>query len=243
MTIRHRMAAAPRRFSGCATCTLALIVPAVSAQAQGRVILEPGSYGLRDHPNGTQGPPTYGLRLDELIDVTAGHDVFTFSFNHDMADMRLDITEVGTDEFELHIYGTAFGGLIQDHQYDAFVSGVADIDFVYMIAHPVDGDDDLIVTTPNFMNTGVITFAGKTIDLFDRANSEGFTLRLGDENDGLGHRRYDGISGWGWLDHGTAGTHIYSSDWLFTVVPTPGSAALLSIALAIGARGNRRRSV
>ena len=233
------MADVARRFSVCAGCCLALILPAVSAQ--GGIILQPGSYGLRDHPDGTQGPPTYGLRLDELINVTAGHDVFTFSFDHAEADMRLDITEVGLDEFELRIHGTAFGGLVQGGEYDAIFSGVVDIDFVYMIAHPVGGDDDFIVTTPNFMNTGMITFNGRTIDLFDRANSDGYTFRLGDESDGLGHRGFEGISGWGWLDHGTAGTHVYSSDWLFTVVPTPGSVALLSMAFAIFARVKRQR--
>ena len=219
----------------------ALGVPAVTAQ--GGIILQPGSYGLRDHPDGSQ-RANYGLRLDELIDVTTGHDVFTFSFDPDRgADMRIDVTEVGLDEFEVRIHGTAFGGLVRGGEYDATISGILRIGFVYMIAHPVAGADAVIVTTPNFTNTGEITFDGKTIDLFDRANKKGFTFRLGNESDGLGHRGFDGISGWGWVDHGTAGTHIYSSDWLFTVVPTPGSAALLSIALAIGARGNRRRSV
>jgi len=241
MKIRYRMGAAPRRFSVCAGCSLALILPGVSAQ--GGIILEPGSYGLRDHQAGSQAPPTYGLRLDELIDVTAGHDVFTFSFDHPKADMRLDVTEVGPDAYELRIYGTAFGGLVQGSAYDPTVLGVVDIDFVYMIAHPVGGDDDLIVTTPNFTNRGAIIFDGKTIDLFDRANSEGYTFRLGDENGDLGHRGFASISGWGWLDHGTAGTHVVSSDWIFMVVPTPGSAVLLSMALAIFAHPARRRPV
>ena len=63
-----RMADVARRISVCAGCSLALILPAVSAQ--GGIILRPGSYSLRDHPDGTQAPPTYGLRLDELVDVT-----------------------------------------------------------------------------------------------------------------------------------------------------------------------------
>ena len=241
MKIRVRTGAALRRFSVFASCSLALILPAVPAQAG--IILEPGSYLLGDHPFGNEAPPGYGLRLDELVNVTSGHDVFTFSFDHALADMRLDITAVGVDAYEIRIHGTAFGGLVVDNQYDATMSGVVDIDFVYMLAHPADGDDDLIVTTPNFTNTGSIIFEGIPIYLFDRANSDGFTFRLGNEDNDQGHRTFMGISGWGWLDHGTAGTHIYSSDWLFTVVPTPGSAALLSIALAIGARGNRRRSV
>ncbi len=207
------------------------------------MILQPGSYVLADHFDGSLAPPTYGLRLDELMDVTAGHDEFTFSFDHAESNMRLDVTEVGTDEFEIHIYGTAFGGLVANHAYDAFVTGVADIDFVYMIANTVPGDDDLIVTTPNFTNTGVITFLNTTIDLFDRANAEGFTFRLGNEDDDMGHRGFDGLSGWGWLDHGTAGNHVDNSDWLFTVIPTPGSGVLLSMALAIAVHGKRRRAI
>ncbi|MEE8458225.1 MAG: hypothetical protein V3S08_00040 [Phycisphaerales bacterium] len=239
MKIRVRTGAALRRFSVCASCSLALILPAVPAQAG--IILEPGSYLLGDHPDGNEAPPTYGLRLDELVDVTGGHDVFTFSFDHAQADMRIDITAVGVDAFEIHIHGTAFGGLVVGNEYDATMSGVVNIDFVYMLAHPADGDDDLIVTTPNFTNTGVINFDGTSINLFDRANSDGFTFRLGDENDDQGHRGFDGISGFGWLDHGTAGNHVVSSDWLFTVIPTPGSAALLSVAFAILSHSARRR--
>ncbi|TDJ54265.1 MAG: hypothetical protein E2O40_07620 [Planctomycetota bacterium] len=239
MKIRVRTGAALRRFSVFASCSLALILPAVPAQAG--IILEPGSYLLGDHPDGDELPPSYGLRLDELVNVTSGHDVFTFSFDHALADMRLDITAVGVDAYEIRIHGTAFGGLVVDNQYDATMSGVVDIDFVYMLAHPADGDDDLIVTTRNFTNTGSITFEGVPINLSDRANSDGFTFRLGDENDDQGHRGFDGISGFGWLDHGTAGNHVVSSDWLFTVIPTPGSAALLSVAFAILSHSARRR--
>lgn len=223
----------------CVVCALAVALGA--GHAHGGLILGPGTYRLADHPDANHAPPTYGLRLDELINVTAGHDVFTFSFDHAESDMRLDITQVGTDEYSVHIYGTAYGGLIDGDEYDPVLAGVADIDFVYMIAHPDGTDDDLIVTTPNFTNTGTIIFDSMAIDLFDRANAEGYTFQLGDEG-GEGHRGFDGVSGWGWLDHGTAGVHIYSSDWLFTVVPAPGSAALLSLAVAIVGRRTRRRS-
>jgi len=240
MTIRYRVGASWRPFRVFAACSLALFLTA--GPAFGGLVLRPGTYVLGDHPDGNAGPPSYGLRLDELMDVTGEHDVFTFSFDHADADMRIDITEVATDEYELRIYGTAFGGLVQDNQYHPALSGVVDIDFVYMLAHPVGGDDDYIVTTKNFSNTGEITFMGTMINLFDRANSEGYSFRLGNEDDDLGHRFESGVSGWGWLDHGTAGTHVYSSDWLFTVIPTPGSVALLSVALVFGARRNRRRT-
>ena len=39
-------------------------------------------YKLNDHPDGTAQPPGYGLRLDELVDITPrAKDIFTFSFN------------------------------------------------------------------------------------------------------------------------------------------------------------------
>ena len=220
-------------------CALPLFLAATPAH--GGLVLAPGSYILGDHPDGSAGPPSYGLRLDELIDFSGNHDIFTFSFDHAESNMRIDITEVGVDEFQLHIYGTAFGGLVQDSAYDAVLSGVAEIDFLYTIANTVPGDDDYIVTTPNFTNTGVITFNGMTIDLFDRANAEGYSFRLGNEDDDLGHRGFDGVSGFGWLDHGIAGNHIAASDWIFTVVPAPGPAALLSMAFVLGARRKRRR--
>ena len=222
-------------------CTVAALALLASGPASAGLLPTDVRLRLADHPDGNAGPPTYGLRLDELIPVTPGHDIFTFSFSHPSALVEIMVTEVSAGEFSIHIWGTAFGGRIVDNEYDPLLSGPAEIDFTYMLAHLADGDDDLIVTTPNFMNSGSIMFNGSTIDLFDRANSEGFSLRLGNEDDDQGHRGFDGISGWGWLDHGEAGTHFAASDWLFTVVPTPGPTALMAIAAALFARARRRR--
>jgi len=234
-------AGALRHVMPCAVAALAILLASGPASA-GFILPTDVRLLLQDHPDGNAAPPTYGLRLDELINVTPGHDRFTFSFDHPLALMQLELTEVGPGEFSIHIWGTAFGGLIVNHQYDPLLSGLAEIDFTYMLAEQVDGDDDdLIVTTPNFTNTGSIIFDGLTIDLFDRANSAGFSFRLGNEDNDQGHRGFDGISGWGWLDHGVAGNHVNSSDWLFTVVPTPGTTALMAIAVALFAGGRRRR--
>ena len=74
---------------------LALLVTAVPVSAG--LILQPGTYRLEDHPDGNAQPPGYGLRLDELIDVTDDHDIFTFSFDPDRpgVDMRLRIDTKG----------------------------------------------------------------------------------------------------------------------------------------------------
>ncbi len=235
-------AGALRRVMPCTVAALAILVASGTVSAGGLTGL-PTDVVMRlgDHLDGSAALPYYGLRLDELIPVTPDHDVFTFSFSHSSSLMQMMITEVGEDQFSVHIWGTAFGGLIVDNDYDPLISGTAEIDFTYMLAHLADGDDDLIVTTPSFTNSGTIMFNGSTIDLFDRANDDGFTFRLGNEDDDQGHRDFDGITGWGWVDHGVQGNFVKRSDWLFTVVPTPGATVLMAIGFAMCAKGRRRR--
>ncbi len=62
----------------------------------------------------------------------------------------------------------------------------------------------------------------------------GFSFRLGDEDNDAGHRGFDGVSGWGWLTHGSGG-HVESSDWLFTVgeeIPEPATLLMVLGGLA-----------
>ena len=66
------------------------------------------------------------------------------------------------------------------------------------------------------------------------------------EDDDLGHSGYVGISGWGWLKHGTPPVNVPQSDWLFVVdpnpyIPTPGSIGLSAIVAAPVVRRVRRR--
>ncbi|MCA9283509.1 MAG: hypothetical protein KDA30_15905, partial [Phycisphaerales bacterium] len=106
----------------------------------------------------------------------------------------------------------------------------------------VPGDDDVWVNTTNNVNTGsIMTPLGDEIALEDERGSYGYSLRLGDENNDLGHRGFNGISGWGWMNHGGL-PHVASTDWLFTaeLVPTPGAASLLGTAGLLLVR--RRRS-
>ncbi len=160
--------------------------------------------------------------------------------------LRLEAPLTPGAGFSIHIWGRAFGGLVDDGSdpYVEGMSGLAEIDFVYQMAVPVAGDpDDLIVLTPTGTNSGTILFLGDTIPLIDKAHSsEGFTFRLGDESDNNGHRHFEGISGWGWLNHGGL-PHVSASDWLFTLeVPTPGAAALMAIAMGLfGSRIFRKR--
>ena len=234
-----------RSLVACAGAVVALAIVTSPASA-GFILQKDVPYRLHDHDDGSAAPPFYGLRLDELIDVSDDHDIFTFSFDHPDADMRLTLGAPLTPAaaFSIRIQGTAFGGLIEHHDYVAGMSGLAEIDFLYQMAVPVAGDpNDLIVLAATGTNSGTILFLGDTIPLIDKAHSsEGFTFRLGDESANNGHRHFDGISGWGWLNHGGL-PHVSASDWLFTLeVPAPGTAALLSIAMGLfGSRILRKR--
>ncbi len=217
----------------------------VTGPVMGGVLdLTPGTYQLSNHPDANLEPPPYGLRLDELIDVTAGDDRFTFNFNpadNPGVGMFLDLIDNGGGTFTIHIYGTAFGGLDVGGNYNPMYTGLADIDFTYTNATEVPGDGDLWVVGPAAVNSGTINFMGNQIGLWDYPNEDGFTFRLGNEDDDMGHRDFPGISGWGWLNHGSPDTHFPQSDWLFTIVPAPGAVGLLGVALLVGTGRHRRR--
>lgn len=200
-----------------------------------------GTYQLHNHPDGNRNPPPYGFRLDELFNFTSGHDVITFDFDAPGADMRMDY-----DGTSLHIYGTAFGGLQAGSVYSANPSHTSfvTIDMTYSIANLLPGDDDLIVTTPNYTNMGTITWqdTGEVVNFWDYSGNHGYTFQLGDEADDSGHRDFNGISGWGWVNHGVMTTHIGASDFLFTaeLIPLP-PAAIMGFVGLIGVVAVRRR--
>jgi hypothetical protein len=227
---------------------LAALALAADNAPAGLIVLEPGLYQLHDHDDGGAADPTYGLRLDELLDATPDHDIFTFSFDDDGAQVSL---ELGGD-MSIHITGTVFGGLDIGDSYDPGLSGLWNIDFTYDTSKPEGDDDDIVVNPPQDPNTGTITplfgpDAGVPIALFDYPGSHPFTFRLGNEDDDLGHRGFDGISGWGWLNHGAPDNHIAASDWLFTLdmtpIPSPPTAApLIGLLAGCGRRSRRRRA-
>ena len=190
-----------------------------------------GIFPLANHPDGGAAPPLYGFRLDGL-DGDSGHE-FTFDFEGQGASMIMDFEGV---DGSLRILGTAFGGRIENHDY--VDPQVWEIDFLYtkMIL-----DGDRLVSDPtSATNTGTITPgamspsgdgfpAGSPIDLVDYFGKHSFTFAL-EEN----HRGFDGVSGFGWVNHSGAGldNHVAASDWLFTVIPEPRTDALLLVGLA-----------
>lgn len=202
-----------------------------------------GSYKLHNHPDGSIAPPSYGLRLDYLYNIRGDrHEEFTFDFDHEDSAMFLDFS--GST---IHIHGTAFGGYDIGTTYDSDLSGLWNIDFTYENVTSSPGDDDATVLAPNSpVNTGTIealfSSSDKLIkdgDLFYLAEYAGdfdYTFRFGDENNDLGHRDYEGISGWGWLnvddklkDLLKSPEHRASQDWLFAATPVPEPSTYLSL--------------
>lgn len=189
------------------------------------VFIEEGEYKLDNHPFADETPPGYGLRLDELFDINPGeHDVFTFSFAEaDGADMRLTY-----DGSFIHIFGTAFGGLDTGNGYDPEHSSFITVDFTFENVEIAEPDDDLIVRAVNGPNTGYISWlaTNEVINLYDHPDDEGVKFRFGDEDDNMGHRGFEGISGWGWMNHHDPDVHVEASDWIFTATLIPGPSAL-----------------
>ncbi len=178
---------------------------------------EPGTYRLANHPDGNAASPHYGLRLDELFDVTPGAaDIFTFDFEAPGTAVFLDY-----DGASIRIFGRAFGGRDVGSSYDPAYKGYIDIDFTYTVVAGAPGDDDLIVVTPNGTNSGTVTWVntGEIIPIYDYAGNFGYTFRFGNEDNDNGHRGFDGLSGWGWLNHRDPAVHRPSSDWIFTARP------------------------
>lgn len=223
----------------CAAVVLGLASGSVLADP----ILAPGIYELNNHPDGNQNPPLYGARFDELYNVTGSHDVFTLDFDHPLSAVYLTVTSNS-----LTISGVAFGGRDTggSHANDSYL-GLYTLNFTYSLGvTQVPGDDDIHVNTANHANTGsILTPLGHTISLADERSS-GYSFRLGNENNDLGHRGFSGVSGWGWMSYGIGSgnyAHTASTDWLFTVgpaVPTPGAAAILGLGSLFASRRNRR---
>lgn len=221
--------------------TLALIGCLIVPQAQAITV---GTYLLHNHPDGGIAPPLYGFRLDGLLGDASKE--YTFDFDHIGSNMTLN-----WDGSKIVIDGTAFGGEDGGLTYVAGTTAIWDIHFEYSIGISQPGSDgglkDLFVMSDN-QNFGTISSSFGSWELEDQSNNSGLAFQFGDENGG-GHRGFSGISGWGWVNHGSdciAGdcSHIYASDWLFTAesvaIPVPTPIWLLSIGLFGMAVLNRR---
>ncbi|MBX9737810.1 MAG: hypothetical protein K2X32_12880 [Phycisphaerales bacterium] len=219
--------------------SVAMCIAALSAVAQGSVV-QTGTYQLFNHPDGSQSPPPYGLRIDELFNATSGHDVYSFTFDTNGAYMRMDYT--GST---IRIYGAAYGGRDVGSTWAVeATTGLYAIDFTYNIGVGLAAGDDDVAVNANRQNFGTITApGGQIINLTNQADSSGLSFRFGDENNDLGHRGFSGLSGWGWLAIVNANgsvSHVNAQDWLFVArIPAPSAGAMLALA-ALGASRRRR---
>ncbi|WP_200821155.1 VPLPA-CTERM sorting domain-containing protein [Oceanicoccus sp. KOV_DT_Chl] len=199
-------------------CVLACSVPAYAISI--------GTYSLGNHSDGSESPPAYGLRLDGLL-TGASNEEYTFDFDHALSNMTL--TYDGTT---VVIDGAAYGGEDIGSGYQVGTTAVWDIHFEYIIgvSQPGDGGLDDVRVDTDYNNFGSLSSSLGTFELADKADGSNMSFRFGDES-GSGHRGEPGISGWGWLRHGTDCVNesdcvnVQYSDWLFTASPVPVPAA------------------
>ena len=222
------------------------------------IAFETGTYHLGNHPDGNAAPPTYGARIDNLH----GAGVFTFDF--ECVGCNMEMTYNGTT---ISISGTAFGGhdgggARIDDDFDGMYAfnmsySVPEVSDVVENGGAGDGDglQDIgrsgeigaVIGSLEFLDAGA--GIASMWELEDKAGSHPASLRLGNEDNDLGHRGYVGISGWGWLmvkevssgEYVNGGAH----DWLFVAqkrsnAPAPGVVSLMLIGLAAIATRRKR---
>lgn len=200
--------------------TVALCAVAVTAPAFAGVTV----FVLHDHPNGVINPPTYGLRLDDLL--ATGE--YTFSFDYvDVSGNAAVTLEYDDVAGTIHIYGRVYGGKDTGSGWgDATQRGWADIDFLYT-ANVNERDNcagspgnDLYVSGMNPGNGGSVTLDGwggnQTFNFTDKPDGSGCSFVFDNDTDPKGNSTLaNDASIWcgnGWLMPVTDG----SRDWIFT---------------------------
>lgn len=233
---------------------------------------------LHDHPDGALAAPEYGLRLDGLFGDNSKK--LTFSFDQPGAGVTLRYDNVSnTVRISGRAYGGIDVGGTWDSGNVGFVdldftyrqnlttdgagtwgSGGTDLGVVVT-------EDAQVLSTGN---SGSLTLGAGT---WGSGKSAGDLFTLVDQDDGnfsfkfnnfddhrlAGHAGYGGpgtFVGWGWVNHGPGaglpGSHVYSSDWLFTgeltttsseISEPAGMAALMALAFAGFVRYRRRGAV
>lgn len=176
-----------------------------------------------DHPGGLVAPPTYGLRLDDL--VGEGDYTFSFDYSDGVETARVTIT---CDEVlsTIHISGRAYGGRVDGDDWASNERGWITIDFSYTNSVAIFDNcarqpgNDWYVTGASAVNTGTVTLDGwggnGSYSFIDRADEYGCSFIFDNDWDSKGNEDIANDpniwSAAGWLQPGTDG----SRDWLFT---------------------------
>ncbi len=175
-----------------------------------------------DHPDGVRVPPTYGLRIDDLV----GSGAFTFSFDYFDGTGAAGVTLTWDDVTgQIHIFGRAYGGLDTGSAWADTLKGWIDIDFYYRDFVSTQDDcsgapgDDAYVTGESANNSGTIAldgWGGNQVFTFEgKSNTTGCAFILDNDTDSKGNPAIAGdlalYSASGWLKPPTNGAR----DWLF----------------------------
>jgi len=225
-------------------CLAAVVALALTPAAYAAPIV----YELESHPGGNKNPPPYGVRFDEIFDVTGGHDVWTMDFSHPSSNMTMVLNPADPANGgnpSIHIFGTTYGGLDIGAAYDPTLQGLWTLDFLYTSNVVINGTEWVVNPEDQANNQGSLTplfsagpiVAGTPVSLYDEDGGKGFSFKFND----AGHRGGYPYSGWGWMNHdgdgnptGDPDTHIKSTDWLFIAHPVPEPASMTLLAAGVG---------
>lgn len=141
------------------TLGIALAFFVVAAPAAATVNL----FVCHNHPNGDAAPPTYGLRIDDLIST----GIYTFSFDYsDVTGSAGIILAYDDVNGTIHIYGRAYGGRDTGGSWAAGDRGWVNIDFWYVDYLVVQdacaggAGNDVYVTDESVSNAGTVALDG-----------------------------------------------------------------------------------
>lgn len=180
-------------------------------------------YNCHDHPNGQIVPPTYGLRIDYLLD----NGRYTFSFDYSNGGGTAGVTLTHDDVLgTIRIFGRAYGGKDLGGSWDPAARGWINIDFTYTTNVSTRDNcagaagNDVHVLSESALNSGTFTldgWGGNQVFVFtDEADDEGCSFNFDNDWDSKGNAAIANNpaiwSAAGWLKPSDING---SRDWLF----------------------------
>ncbi len=208
------------------------VLCALAATANATPVIS--TFSLDNHPDGNAAPPAYGLRMDGMMGA-----ITVFSF----IDVQLTVTDntMNGGDISMSISGLVEGGEV--------VGGVfADPELYNLNFNYISNVEEFnggwrVLGVNNALNTGSITpINGDAEDVFPVVDNDNNAFIFAPD----GHRLDNDNTSWvgqGWLTTNQNGQDSPGTqDWLFTgtLIPAPGSAALLALGGIAAARRRQR---